>query len=232
MDIDIGTLFLLHRVGLIPIDALLETALPSDIKICREITKELGGLPLALDQAGAYIERTQCSLSQYLHIYSTHRFALLESPGSLGSDHPESVAKTWSLSFEVVEQRSSGAADLLRLCAYLSPDAIPEEIITQGAIYLGSNLAPVAKDLLLLNDAIAILDAYSLIHRRNDMLTIHRLVQAVLKEGMNESQQRRWAKRAVQAVNNSFPEVETTTWFRCEPLLPHAQETSIWTSAS
>ncbi|QBD77308.1 hypothetical protein EPA93_15435 [Ktedonosporobacter rubrisoli] len=44
------------------------------------------------------------------------------------------------LSFEKVEQTNVAAADLLRLCAFLHPDAIPEEIIVKGAPYLGKHL--------------------------------------------------------------------------------------------
>ena len=97
------------------------------------ISQELGGLPLALDQAGAYIEETQCSLADYLQFYRTQRADLLKARGGLVLDHPEPVATTWSLSFAQVEQRSAAAADLLRVCAFLHPDAIPEEIITEGA---------------------------------------------------------------------------------------------------
>ena len=102
-----------------------------------QISEELGGLPLALDQAGAYIEETSCSLSDYLSLYRTRRAEVLKERGGLTGDHPDSVATTWSLSFQRVEEKNAAAADLLRLCAFLAPDAIPEEIITAGAEHLG-----------------------------------------------------------------------------------------------
>ena len=70
------------------------------------------------------------------------------------ADYPYTVASTWSLSFEQVEQECPAAAELLRLCAFLDPDAIPETIITEGSKFLGSVLEPVATDPLLLNEAI------------------------------------------------------------------------------
>jgi len=88
---------------------------------------------LALDQAGAYIEETQCDLTGYLDLYRTRRTELLKRRSRLRTDHPEPVATTWSLSFQQVEQANPAAADLLRLCSFLDPDAIPEEIITEGA---------------------------------------------------------------------------------------------------
>jgi hypothetical protein len=62
-----------------------------------ELVNTLGALPLALDQAGAYIRETQCGLAGYLDRYQTHGHALLQERGTLFSDqdHPESVAITW-----------------------------------------------------------------------------------------------------------------------------------------
>src|SRR5207249_3096918 len=55
------------------------------------------------------------------------------------------------------------------------------------------------------------------------LLMVHRLVQAVLKDSMDEQTQRQWAGRTVRAVNRAFPEVEFATWQRCHRCLPHAQ---------
>ena len=136
-----GALFLLRRADLLPADATLQQASDPERDQARAICEELGGLPLALDQAGAYIEETGCSLADYQHLFQEHRADLLAKHHGLIEDHPESVATTWSLSFEQVEQKNPAAADLLRLCAFLAPDAIPEEIITQGAAHLGPQLA-------------------------------------------------------------------------------------------
>src|SRR5258708_40184505 len=88
------------------------------------IVREMDGLPLALDQAGAYIEETGCSVSVYLDRYRHQQvtLSLLMRRGGTNLDHPEPVATTWSLSFVEVEQANPTAADLLRLCAFLSPD--------------------------------------------------------------------------------------------------------------
>src|SRR5260370_16026134 len=44
----------------------------------RGISQALGGLPLALDQAGAYIEETKCRLADYINLYQTRREMLLK----------------------------------------------------------------------------------------------------------------------------------------------------------
>ena len=157
-----GALFLLRRASLIAPDATLEHVSPQQRDLAVQVSQELGGLPLALDQAGAYLEATGTALAAYQQIYQQHRTALLAQRRAQGADHPEPVASTWSLSFARVEETNPAAADLLRLCAYLAPDAIPEEILTQGAEHLGPVLGPVASDAFLLGQAIEALRAYSL----------------------------------------------------------------------
>src|SRR5450755_2312527 len=221
---EVGALFLLRRAGKLPPDAPFEQAFEHDRSVACVICEELGGLPLALDQAGAYIEETGCSLAEYQRLYQRRRTDLLaERRGQLVDDHPLPVATTWSLSFAQVKQNNPAAADLLRLCAFLAPDAIPEEIITEGAAHLGSNLAPVGADSYLLHQAVEALRAYSLLSRdpHAHMLSVHRLVQATLKDQMEEQDRQQWAERTIQAVNAAFPATQFEVWPRCERCLPH-----------
>ena len=95
-----GALFLLRRANIIEPDAQLDRVSETDRTQAMTISELLGGLPLALDQAGAYIEETATSLSDYIILYSVQRTALLRERGDFAIDHPESVATTWSLSFE------------------------------------------------------------------------------------------------------------------------------------
>src|SRR5439155_3479872 len=121
-----GTLLLLRWTKLLDMDAPLEQAQAADRTAAERIVREMDGLPLAIVQAGAYVEETGCTLSDYLHLYKTHRTDVLARHSRLLLDYPETVATTWSLSFQRVEQQSPAAADVLRLCAFLAPDAIPE----------------------------------------------------------------------------------------------------------
>jgi len=137
MEPEEGVLFLLRRAKLIEQDALPDTASYTDWAQARAITQAMGGLPLALDQAGAYIEETKCRLAEYLALYQTQGSALLRERGSLASDHPKAVVGTFLLSFEKVQQANPAAAYLLRLCSFLHPDAIPEAILMEGAAEQG-----------------------------------------------------------------------------------------------
>ncbi len=224
MEMAEGIQLLLRRAKLLDEDEPLDNLTSNIRKAAQKLVEELDGLPLALDQAGAYIEETGCSLSDYLTLYSRRRLALLKRQSSMGSDYPHTVASTWALSFAQVEQADPAAADLLRLCAFLHPDAIPEEIITEEATELGPHLQEVAVDPLLFNEAIHLLRRYSLIKRdaETKLLYIHRLVQVVLKESLDPETQRQWAERTVRAVNAAFPHEEYPSWERCERCLPHA----------
>ena len=65
---------------------------------------------------------------------------------------------------------------------------------------------------------------YSLIRRdpNASTLEIHRLVQAVLKQGMDEATQRVWAERVARAINLTFSDVGVYGWTVSERLLPQA----------
>jgi tetratricopeptide (TPR) repeat protein len=230
-SVEQGAEFLLRRATLIALDASLSQARLEDRQAAMQIVQELGGLPLALDQAGAYLEATGISPKQYQQIYQQHRHALLRERRARVPDHPEPVATTWSLSFKLVEEHNTAAAELLRLCAYLASDAIPENIITQGAPYLGPLLQPVAADPFLLNQAVEALRAYSLIQRdpQTQTLSVHRLVQTVLRDSMATEAEKQWKQRVVQAVDASCPNVQDVAqWDAFEQWLPHAQVCATW----
>ena len=226
MSLETGTLFLLRRAGLLGSDASLEKASEKDRISAERLVQELGGLPLALDQAGAYIEEASLSIEEYRELYQQQRYVLLQRRGGLVADHPEPVATTWTLSFTCVEQMDRGAADLLRFCAFLDPDAIPEEVFTQGTALSCPSLALFRSDRIRLHQAIEVLRKFSLVRRNPEtkLLSIHRLVQISIQESMDQETQYFWAKQIIQAVSTAFPEdVTVACWPECQRLLPHVQ---------
>ena len=224
LDIDESMQLLLLRAGLLAPTAPLDSVLLATLSQAQAIVQALDGLPLAIDQAGAYLEESGCSLSAYLSLYRQRRRDLMRRRGAVSGDYPHTVESTWSLSFQQVQAANPAAAELLKLCALLDPDVIPEFILTEGAVLLGPVLEPIAADPFSWNEAIQALRRYSLVKRDADLefLNIHRLVQVVLRQQMEEQESRQWAERAVRLVDRSFPEVNFETWSRCELCLPHA----------
>ena len=226
MEREEGALLLLRRAKVLSPSTKLEEVSETLQATARELSQLLGGLPLALDQTGAYIEETGCSLAEYQACYQLRQGSLLDRRGAMGGDHPHSMSITLSFCFEKVTSAHPAAGDLLTLCAFLAADDIPEEIFTEGGSELGQNLQSVTSNPLMLNETLALLRKYSLLSRNPETKTfaIHRLVQVVLKERMNQEMQQYWAERTVRVVNRAFPDgQEPTTWSRCERYLAHAE---------
>ena len=95
------------------------------------IARELGYLPLALSQAGAYIHMSQYSLSRYLKEYSSNASYLLSKRWK-GGKHDRSVFATWEISFQAIQEKSPKAAKLLLVCGYFDYEDIPEELLRRG----------------------------------------------------------------------------------------------------
>ena len=201
----------------------------SELEALEELVHELGYLPLALEQAGAYINTNNSSFKDYLASYNKRGLKLLEKSPIDNSRYPKSISTTWLMNFEEVKKKSEVSADILFASAFLNPLEIPEEIFYKGADELGPLISAefdeVDADPLVFDEVLKPLWQYSLIRRETGFRTydIHRLVQAVLRDGMNKDIQKLWAERVVKAVNRAFPEVEYKSWELCDKLLPHAQ---------
>ena len=216
-----GTQFLLKRVQRVD-------ASDDETNEAINLTIALGQFPLALDQAGAYIENTGCTISEYHHLYQQHSYELLAQRGENFISHPDPVASTWSLSFEQVKQRDPAAAELLHLCAFLAPDRIPEEFLLAGAPYWPETLQAAVADRIRFNQMVAALLAFSLVKRISDerMLSIHRLVQVVvLRNQISQQEQQQWSQRILLALHALFPsDVNSVeSWPHCQWYLEQVQ---------
>jgi tetratricopeptide (TPR) repeat protein len=129
------------------------------------------------------------------------------------------------MSFASAAKNNPAAADLLRICAFLAPDAIPEQVFTEGGKELGEVLATTCADADTWTKAVAEAGRFSLIRRNTaqNTLEMHRLVQDVLRDEIDAPVRCLWAGRVVQALNATFPDPEFENWQECEQLLPHAR---------
>ena len=201
---------------------LLERTGQEDKTAADKLAAQLGDLPLALEQAGAYIETTGKPLAEYLALFQRSKAELLGRNRPV--NYPDTVATTWEISFREVEKESAAAAGLMNLCAFLAPDDIPLSMLRDDAEDLPVELSAPVADELKLDDAIAALRRYSLMERSGDSLSVHRLVQLVARERLSEDEQKKWAESAVRVVNEAFPSesFDVRTWPSCARLLQHA----------
>ncbi|MCP3964437.1 MAG: tetratricopeptide repeat protein [bacterium] len=190
-----------------------------------ELAEELGYLPLALEQAGAYLEAQKARFEDYLASYRNLHLGVLERGAP--RQYPKSVATTWSLNVDQVKATSPASAEILQLSAFLAPDRIPEEILLKGAPelgpVLGAALEKAADDPLVVSELLAPLVGYSLIDRDAEDRTwsVHRMVQAVTKQRLGGVKKGLWAKRCVRALDRVFPEAELTSLAKCARLSSH-----------
>ena len=220
LDPQVAAEFLVSRTG------------DADRRAALELAGELGGLPLALEQAAAYVQASGESLAGYLSLFRQRRADLLGRGEPTG--YPGRVATTWRLAFEDVQHAAPGAAGLLRLLAFCAPGAIPLRLLLQPrpglAALLDEEVGPVValllEDPLAAGDAIAALRRYSLISPPADgSVSVHRLVQAVTADQMPIELAQAWRQAAAALVEAAIPaDTEMPeTWPSCAALLPHAQ---------
>ncbi|MEM1280061.1 MAG: tetratricopeptide repeat protein [Cyanobacteria bacterium P01_H01_bin.152] len=199
-----------------------------------ELVAELGYLPLALEQAAAYIVTNRVPVAAYLKSYRKQRLKRLEKALPKLGNYPDSIANTWTLNLKEVQKTAPAAAVLLNYCAFLHPDAIPFSLFTQGAAELGEPLATVlaaaADDPLELYDLLNPLCSYSLIRvePESQSLSLHRLVQEVIRTELKDESCQDWIQPLFQAANQVLPDkdkdLDYQDWPIVSPLVNHVQE--------
>ncbi len=160
----------------------------------KELAEELGRLPLALEQAGAYLDRSAIPAQDYLRLL-LRRAAELYARGRV-SGRTDTIATLWDISLERIADENPAAVQLLDLCAYLAPERIPLDLFTLHPGLLPEPLAAAAADELAFNQVIGILVDYSLIKRTATGLQIHRLIQGAIR-----------ARHSGQAPPDATPDV-------------------------
>ncbi len=144
-----------------------------------QIAAELGQLPLALEQAAAYLDRAQMPAREYLDLLRS-RAAELYARGQVTS-RTDTIATLWDISLERISSESPAAVQLLDVCAYLAAEPIPLDLFTTHPGALPQPLSAAAADQLAFGEAVAVLVDYSLAKRTPAGLQLHRLVQATIR---------------------------------------------------
>ncbi|KAK4463265.1 P-loop containing nucleoside triphosphate hydrolase protein [Cladorrhinum samala] len=217
-----------EKEGLQLVRARLDGRPPVDDDVVRQLLTELEYIPLAITQALAFMSKRRKSIPQYLELYRKsdgNKSRLLSfdfadhgrQDGSL-----ESVARTWSISFESIRENNPRTANLLCIMSFFQHQSIPL-LLLQDADDGEEDGVENAWDILC---------DYSLLNADEDQKTFHthRLVQLATglwlkRDGPNEAN--RWATRALCSLGHHFPNTELNHqpigdyWLRCQSLLPH-----------
>lgn len=167
------------------------------------LAKDLGYLPLALAQAHAYIAETGKRFADYRKLLAARRTALL-AKGRASPDYPASVASTWAISIEAAEKACPAARPLLELLAFFAPDALPIAVLASDPMVLPDGL----REEFQRDDAIAALNRFSLLQAETGTLRVHRLVQAVTRDGLDAHAALERASAALGLAKAALPHIE------------------------
>ena len=133
-----------EAVSLLFKSARLNSISEHDSNLARKLVSELGGIPIALDQAGAYMLTTQCGIASYLELYTGHKHELMSNSDFKGaSDYDRTTYETWEISMQKIESMAAkdvgeglaaqSAIKILRIVAFLDYVNIPEELFKNAA---------------------------------------------------------------------------------------------------
>lgn len=138
---------------------------------------ELGHLPLALEQASAYIINNCITYSEYKDLFDKFRIEILKKYPPLKYNY--SVATTWVVSLDKIHDESS--RQLLDILAFLYADSVDIQFFTTVSEHLDNPLSDKVNNVLEFNEIICKLKEYSLIKCSSNKISIHRLLQEVIQ---------------------------------------------------
>jgi tetratricopeptide (TPR) repeat protein len=202
---------------------LLTRSGSGDEQAARAVSELLGWLPLALEQAGAYMRETRIPLATYLRRLREFPAVTLAKGHPRDRDPADTVSTTWQVSVEQVRP-IRGAVELLEICAFLGPEEIPRDLFAQPLDPAPDELVALTADPFALDEAIAGLRRFGLVKADEQILTVHQLVQQVIRDGLDPEAAGRRAETAAQLLLAMFPTdglVDSGGWPLCARLLPH-----------
>jgi hypothetical protein len=88
----------------------------------------LGGIPLALNHAGSFLQQTGCNVSRYLEFYENQWVQLFGNDTDLSVS--KSIQSTWNFSSKNVKQKNETAAKFLLLWAHLDSRNVSYELLS------------------------------------------------------------------------------------------------------
>ncbi|KUJ68393.1 ATP/GTP-binding protein [Streptomyces albus subsp. albus] len=196
------------------------------------VAQTLGDLPLAIEQAAAWLTETGMPVDEYLQVFederadvSTRRSELLAA--GVPVDYPEPVAAAWNMSLRRLAEQHPGALQLLRVCSFFAPEPISRRLFSSvRGVSLSPELSAVLQDPIKLGHAIREIGRYALIriNHRSNTIEMHRLVQAVLIGQMSPQQKADMRHSAHLLLAHGDPnEVTVPNWPRYADLLSHVR---------
>jgi MinD-like ATPase involved in chromosome partitioning or flagellar assembly/tetratricopeptide (TPR) repeat protein len=188
------------------------------------LADRLGDLPLAIEQAGAWLAATVMPVETYLDLLDSQLAQVLNENPPPGYERP--AAATWRLSLDRIRQQMPAAAKLLEVCAFFAAEPIPTSFFYNDRfIDVLLPLDPLANEPLEQSRLIGEIGRYALAKFDSGLSTIqlHRLVQAVIRDGLSEEDRavnRRQVHDVLAALNPKDPD-DPKRWLTYRQLHQH-----------
>ncbi|MFL6125126.1 tetratricopeptide repeat protein [Actinophytocola sp.] len=207
---------------------LRDTSRDDNAPAARALVAELGGLPLALHQAGSYVAENPIGLIEYLRLYQEHR-ARLNHLGS-APDYDLRVGTTWEVSFQMIPEN---AQTVLNVLAWLGPEMVPLDLLLRrqpvGDVptAVADRVNSVFTNELDYLNAVSALSGYGLAIVTDRDATVHRLIQAVTRDSAEpQGATAEWAGAAAALLLAAVPTPPANadridTWLRLRPHIAH-----------
>jgi MinD-like ATPase involved in chromosome partitioning or flagellar assembly/tetratricopeptide (TPR) repeat protein len=185
--------------------ALLTRRVPDlNVDDAEEVAEKLGDLPLAIEQAGAWLTATLMPVSQYLELLDTQLMRMLDENPPLG--YEKTTAATWLLSLDRLRQTKPAAAKLLEVCAFFAPEPISTKLIYSSRFtQVLLTFDPALRDPILQGQLLREIGRYALatVDSAHRGIQIHRLVQAVIRNSLSAADQQA-GREDVQQILASY----------------------------
>ncbi|MFJ6462037.1 FxSxx-COOH system tetratricopeptide repeat protein [Streptomyces sp. NPDC091387] len=192
-----------------------------------QVATAVGDLPLAVEQAAAWIAETATPIDTYLEQLARQAPEVLALNQPAG--YPQPVAATWNISIERLKERSPAAVRLLQLCAFFAPEPISANLLYSKEMI--EALKPYDSSLqekLVLGRVIREIGRFALakVDQVSNSIQVHRLVQAVIRAQLSDEEQRE-ARHVVHRIlagarpDDTEPIDNPETWPRFATIWPH-----------
>jgi hypothetical protein len=185
------------------------------------LAENLGDLPLALEQAGALLYESLMDVDQYLGLLEKRVADILAQGVAL--EYPTSMTAAWQISVAQLRQQSPQALELLRCCAFLGPEPIPREVFKLSSQETSTGIGELIADPIKLSGAISVLGRFALVKMDGPYLTVHRLIQALLRAELAPDAQSKYRQdgHSILAVGSPGSPTDPKTWPRYRDLVAH-----------
>jgi hypothetical protein len=203
----------------------------NDVEDATGLARALGGLALALEQAGAYVAAKRVSLAEYLAAWESSDREVQEWHDARVMKYPRSVASTWETT---LSQLDAGQIALLRICAQFAPDPIPL------FVFDGEVATSIWRDLAQgtprgpqsspspgsIRDAVVVLANYSLLKwdAERELVSVHRVVQEIIRNRLTAEESEASLRATLALLDEARPRedpADVRTWPRWTLLRTH-----------